>query len=153
MNTILVAIGESDESRLDQLLDEAIAVAGPTEATVVLGHVFTPKAYHRALENLSFDVSAADVTPDDVAERYSVIREAARTLADHDIDTEIRGSLGADGDAVVDLAERVAADRIIIGGRRRSPTGKAVFGSTAQAILLSAPCPVTFVRATAAPTA
>lgn len=149
MNTILLAIGDSDENRIDQLLDETIAIAGPTGATVVLGHVFTHEAYDKARTDLSFDGPAAEVTPDVVAERYSIIREAAKTLADHGIDTEIRGILGEDGEAVVDLAERIEADRILIGGRRRTPAGKAVFGSTAQAILLSAPCPVTLVRATA----
>ncbi len=149
MNTVLLAIGDSDENRLDQLLDETIAIADPTDATVVLGHVFTREAYDKARTNLSFDGPAPEVTPDVVAERYSAIREAAKTLAEYGIDTEIRGILGEDGKAVVDLAERVEADRILIGGRRRTPAGKAVFGSTAQAILLSAPCPVTFVRATA----
>lgn len=146
-NTLLLAIGKSDEDRLDHLLDETIAVAGPMDATVVLGHVFTRDEYDQALEDLSFDGPAAEATPDDVARRYSTIREAVATLADHGIDTEVRGILGDSGDAIVDLADCLDVDRIVIGGRRRSPTGKAVFGSTAQNILLSAPCPVTFVRA------
>ncbi|MDX1746824.1 MAG: universal stress protein, partial [Halobacteriales archaeon] len=57
-----------------------------------------------------------------------------------------RGAVGERGETVVEIATEVGADRIVIGGRSRSPTGKAVFGSTAQEILLSAPCPVTFVR-------
>jgi nucleotide-binding universal stress UspA family protein len=48
---------------------------------------------------------------------------------------------------VVDIAEGYEADMIIVGGRKRSPAGKAVFGSVAQAVMLSAPGPVTFVRA------
>jgi nucleotide-binding universal stress UspA family protein len=47
---------------------------------------------------------------------------------------------------VVALAEELDADLVIVGGRTRSPAGKAVFGSTAQEILLESPCPVTFVR-------
>jgi len=50
------------------------------------------------------------------------------------------------GEAIVGVAEDVGADLVVVGGRRRSPTGKAVFGSTAQDVMLDAPCPVTFVR-------
>jgi nucleotide-binding universal stress UspA family protein len=35
----------------------------------------------------------------------------------------------------------------VVGMHRRSPVGKALLGSTAQRILLGAPCPVLAVRA------
>jgi nucleotide-binding universal stress UspA family protein len=44
------------------------------------------------------------------------------------------------------MAAGVDADMVFIQERRRSPAGKAVFGSAAQEVLLNAPCPVTFVR-------
>ncbi len=146
IETVMLAIGSSDEQRIEKLLTETIAVAKPAGATVVLGHVFTQSEYDETLEKLSFDQPNAEVTPDEVARRYSTIREAARTLADEGVDYEIHGMIGEDGDAIADLAERVGADRVIVGGRRRTPAGKVVFGSTAQTVMLSSPCPVTFVR-------
>jgi nucleotide-binding universal stress UspA family protein len=50
-------------------------------------------------------------------------------------------------DEVVDAADRVKASLIVIGLRRRTPTGKLITGSQAQRILLDAHCPVLAVKA------
>lgn len=50
-------------------------------------------------------------------------------------------------DEILATAEEVSAELIVIGLRRRSPTGKLLFGSTAQSVLLGADCPVLAVKA------
>lgn len=50
--------------------------------------------------------------------------------------------------AVLEYAGGVETRYIVIGGRKRSPVGKALFGSTAQKILLEAEAPVVSVRTT-----
>ncbi|WNV74049.1 universal stress protein [Geodermatophilus sp. DSM 44513] len=50
-------------------------------------------------------------------------------------------------DEIVDAADRVGASLIVIGLRRRTPTGKLITGSQAQRILLDAHCPVLAVKA------
>lgn len=47
---------------------------------------------------------------------------------------------------VLEAARRHNAILIVLGLRRRSPTGKALLGSYEQDILLEAPCPVISVR-------
>lgn len=54
-------------------------------------------------------------------------------------------SLGA-AESLLNTATQVEADLIVIGIRRRSPVGKLITGSTAQAILLNADCPVLAVK-------
>jgi nucleotide-binding universal stress UspA family protein len=43
------------------------------------------------------------------------------------------------------MATKVDAEVLVIGGRRRTPVGKALLGSVAQRIILGAPCPVLVV--------
>jgi nucleotide-binding universal stress UspA family protein len=65
-----------------------------------------------------------------------VVYEIAQEVRGHDASEE-----------VVDAADRVNASLIVIGLRRRTPTGKLITGSQAQRILLDAHCPVLAVKA------
>jgi len=145
LDTILLAVGAKDEERAERLADAVAEVAGPTGATVVLAHVFTDDEYDTVLDRLDFDPDG-EVSPDEVAERHATIREIASLLDAAGVKYETRGAVGEHGETIVNLAKDVSADRVIVGGRQRSPTGKAVFGSVAQEVMLSSPCPVTFVR-------
>ncbi len=57
--------------------------------------------------------------------------------------------LGA-AEAILQLEKEIGADLVVI-GVRRSPVGKLITGSTAQAILLGADCPVVAVKPPKAP--
>ncbi|MGY1770281.1 universal stress protein [Blastococcus sp. SYSU D00813] len=62
-----------------------------------------------------------------------------------EIEQLVRGREAAD--ELVEAAARVRASVLVIGMRRRSPTGKLLFGSQAQRVLLDADCPVLAVKA------
>ena len=50
------------------------------------------------------------------------------------------------GEDIVKIAEEKQAEEIVIGIQRKSKVGKLLFGSTAQYIILNAPCPVVTIR-------
>ena len=50
------------------------------------------------------------------------------------------------GEDLVRLAKEEQVDEIIVGVKRRSKVGKLIFGSTAQYVILNAPCPVVTVK-------
>lgn len=145
LESVLLAVGPGDADRRDDLAEAVLEVATPADATVTLAHVFTQDEYEEVIDRLEFD-DDAEIEPDSVAERHATIRDIQAEFDEHGLEYEIRGAVGDHGETIVALAEEVDANRVVVGGRRRSPTGKAVFGSTAQEVLLSAPCPVTFVR-------
>lgn len=145
LETILLAVGPGDADRTEALARAVADVAQPADATVVLAHVFTDDEYEAVRSRLEFD-DGVEVEPDRVAKRHETIRDLAAAFDDDGLEYTVRGAVGDHGTTVVDLADDVEADRVVVGGRRRSPTGKAVFGSTAQTVLLNAPCPTTFVR-------
>jgi len=145
LETVLLAVGPNDASRIDELASTVTDIAGPARANVVVAHVFTDDEYERAIERLEFE-SVAETDPDDVADRHSTVRDIRALLEDESIETSVRGAVGDHGEEIVSLAGMTRADLAVVGGRKRSPTGKAVFGSVAQEVMLSAPCPVTFVR-------
>jgi len=148
LETVLLAVDTDESERIDALAETAVDIAGPAGATVALTHVYAPDAYETARERLQFDPDS-EVTPSVVAERNASIRELGEILDDAGVEYTVHARLSngdSAGDRLVEIAKEIDADLVIVGGRTRTPAGKAVFGSTAQTILLNAPCPVTFVR-------
>ena len=68
-------------------------------------------------------------------EESGVVFEIAQDVGGHEASEEL-----------VDAADRVKASLLVIGIRRRTPTGKLITGSQAQRILLDANCPVLAVK-------
>jgi nucleotide-binding universal stress UspA family protein len=145
LQTILLAVGPGDADRAEVLAEAVTDVAEPAGARVVLAHVFTDEEYDEVLAQLDYD-PMDEIDPDEVASRHATVRELTDAFDDAGIEFTVRGRVGPHGESIVQLAKEVRADRVVVGGRKRSPTGKAVFGSTAQEVMLNAPAPVTFVR-------
>ncbi|WP_128477385.1 universal stress protein [Halorussus pelagicus] len=145
LRSILLAVGPGDADRTEELARAVADIAAPTGAQVVLGHVFTDEEFDGVVSQLDYDPSG-EIDPDEVAARHATVRDLTDAFDEAGVEYSVRGRIGAHGETIVDLANEVNADRVVVGGRKRSPTGKAVFGSTAQEVMLSAPCPVTFVR-------
>jgi nucleotide-binding universal stress UspA family protein len=51
------------------------------------------------------------------------------------------------GEKIVEIAQRNRVDLIFLGIKKRSKVGKLLFGSTAQYVILNAPCPVISLNA------
>lgn len=146
IRTILLAVGPMDAVRAEELADTVLEVADPLDASVVVAHAFTESEYEEVRDRLGFEEPVSRIDPDEVAKRREPVGELVERFEDAGVETDIRGAVGDHASGVVDLAEEVGADRIVVGGRQRSPADKVVLGSTSQDILLSAPCPTVFVR-------
>jgi nucleotide-binding universal stress UspA family protein len=149
LETIVLAADGEDEDLADRLAATAADIANPSNAKIVLAHVFDDEEYETARSRLNF-TDDSEVTPSVIAERKASVRDLSDTLADSDIEVTASGRLSngtSRGRRLAELADEVDADMVVLGGRGRSPTGKALFGSTVQDVMLESSCPVTFVRA------
>jgi len=144
---VLLAIGPDDRDVLDDLVDTVINLAAPSNARVSLLYAFPRDDYEAVMERMDIDTTTSGLTPDEVAQRHESVRGPGDRLESLDIEYEIQGISGGNlSDKVVRTIERSGADIAIVGGTKRSPTGKAMFGDHAQQVLLNAPVPVVYVK-------
>lgn len=145
LETIVVAVGPNDASRVSELETAILDIARPTDVTIVLFHVFSEEAYESGIEDAGYDPNDPP-SADRLASRLECIDMLSETLENEDISYEILGEIGTEGEQILRKIEDLDADLLYISGRGRSPTGKAVFGSTSHRILMNSSCPVLFVR-------
>ena len=129
--------------------------------TIVVGYVPKPEgkaALRRAAEEAKLRDSRLVVVNshrggrefdrDDAIESEAQLQEVKSELALHGVDHDVRQLVrGMDpAEDLVNVANEVSAEMIVIGLRRRTPVGKLIMGSNAQRILLDASCPVLAVK-------
>lgn len=76
------------------------------------------------------------------ADRIGSVRRATEHLEDAGIEVEIAEESGKPAQLILEAADDFEADLILLGGRKRSPVGKAIFGSVAQSVILETDRPV-----------
>lgn len=74
--------------------------------------------------------------------QVAAVRRAKEVLDDAGIPVTLEESSGDPGRAIVELADELDADLVCLAGRKRSPAGKALFGSVTQDVFLATDRPV-----------
>lgn len=146
-NSVALVIRPDDRGNVDTLVDTVIDIVDPTKTTVSLLFVFSRDGYEDVMAQMDIDTTTSGLTPDEVAQRHESVRRAVDRLDSLDIDYEVHGvSGGTLSEKIVRKIEETDADVAVIGGSKRSPTGKAVFGDIPQQVLLNASVPVLYVK-------
>jgi nucleotide-binding universal stress UspA family protein len=84
--------------------------------------------------------------PDASLSQSEVEARAGEVLSETGFEADIRTLTGHPGSQLLELAERGAYDRIVLGGGETSPLGKVQLGSIAEFVLLNARTTVTLIR-------
>ncbi len=124
MYRILVALDQTVEHAVAQA--EAIAEIpyDTDDLTVTLLHVFTDNAAGASVEQLE------------------TARTAKRLLREEGIDAQLDEASGDPSAEILKYATENDIGLICLGGRKRSPAGKALFGSVTQDVILGTDLPV-----------
>ena len=132
MYTILVPVDADEDRARGQAAFVAELPSAETEIKAVITHALTKEEAE---------------APEEIrnVERISTVKLVRDYLEDQDVDVQLAEGQQPPADGIIELAEEFDVDQIVMGSRKRSPTGKAVFGSVSQQVLLEADDPVTVV--------
>lgn len=142
MDHPLVVVESIDEN--EELLHEAGKLAASVNATVVLLSILTQEEYENNAKTLE-RIANRENTSYGEETRLGVARTAAEeagksVLREIGVEYEAVGAVvgkGSKSTKIVEVAEGYNCTHVFINGKQRSPTGKAVFGDTAQSVILN----------------
>lgn len=133
---IVAAVDRSESSA--RVVEEAAALATAFDDAV---HVVHAVSRSKFMNRRRTSAETGDELP--IERIRAVATDAAReAAAPLDVPSEAVGVVGEPAARIVAYADEVEARYVVVSPRARSPTGKAVFGSVAQSVLLKSDVPV-----------
>lgn len=118
MYEVVVAVGQNEERARSQARTIADLPGSREEVRAILVHVFSDNP-----EGASVDQVAS-------------VRRAREILTDADVEVRLAERSGDPAAEILEEATERDANAICLAGRKRSPAGKAVFGSVTQNVIL-----------------
>ena len=144
MEHVLVVVDDTDAHR--ELLAEAGSIAHDTGADLTVLSWMTPDQVESTAETIE-SIEQVEGTSYSDLDAVGTVEQFTRNFSDEvfadsdrTVEFDVEGIVTEDddlADGVIDAANRLACDHVFIVGRRRSPTGKALFGDFAQRVLLN----------------
>ncbi|THE63842.1 universal stress protein [Salinadaptatus halalkaliphilus] len=135
MYSVLIPLDE-DKQRADEQVDTLLSLPGDAdELSVTLLHVVEEidtvpdEAGATVIEDINESLPELRGTPD-------AVEQTTRRLEDAGVETDFQRMVGDAADGILHIARENDVDAIILGSRKRSPVGKAVFGSVSQEVIL-----------------
>jgi len=136
MYRILVPV-DADTDRAQRQAEFVADLPIPeADVEVIITHALPPE-----------DISAEDDVH--AIGNVETVQLARDYLEERDYTVELAEGRLPPADAILDMVRERDADQVVMGSRKRSPTGKVIFGSVSQQVLLESPVPVTIVGAEA----
>jgi len=132
---------DGDEDRLDKQLETLRTLPGQDELAVTVLYVheevdtMADEAGKSVIESVNEAIGELQGLPETI-ERAADELEAAGTP------TDVVETQGKPTDRIIEAADELDANAVLIAGRGRTPVGKAVFGSVTQGVILRGKRPV-----------
>jgi nucleotide-binding universal stress UspA family protein len=123
MRHVLVPIDTHD----DRALIQADTVIDLFDAESTVAHLF-----HDFTDN----PEGASVS------QVGAVRHAAERLEETGVEVSYHETSGDPAESIIETGDALDVDAIVVAGRKRSPAGKALFGSVSQAVILGSNRPV-----------
>ncbi|NUB90966.1 universal stress protein [Haloterrigena sp. SYSU A558-1] len=142
MHTALVVL--TDETADERLLDAAKRYATGTDTELLVCRFIDRKEYQSDARNEARDgkqVKTIEMIEDEAEKEAATV--ADRVFANADVSYAAIGAAGELPKKIIEVADERGCGHLFVSGRKRSPTGKALFGDIAQAVLLRFDGPVT----------
>ena len=142
MKTILAAIDFSEVSK--QVLAEAVALARASNARVEILHVVQPPIITDSDIGSAMSAEYAAMASESAAKRLARIK---KQLVAQGLAVQTNHQVGFPGQRIVERAERIPADYIVLGSHGHGAFYDMIVGSTTSRVLKHAKCPVMVVPA------
>jgi nucleotide-binding universal stress UspA family protein len=141
MKTILAPIDFSQVS--ERVINRAIELARGTSARLVLLHVVAPMPVIG--RKLALTMTGAELAVAAEKEAAAELVKLQRSLRDRGVTAHAVHVCGDPRKCIIEQAERLTADYIVIGSHGHSAFYDLLIGSTASGVLKRASCPVVIV--------